>query len=467
MLMKKALLIGLVIGILAAWSVPAMAIDWSGSGFMAVMFAAARNGSYGAADGATNPYSAAGAGYLDETSSYMFMRGRLMIKAAASPDLYGVFYFEMDSSLFGEMDGGRNHMGTWQADQAAVEVKHCYIDFRVPPKLPVWVRVGVMAFDLAPAVLLIADGTGASARLQIDPIKLTVEARYAKVRDEDQFSAAQGIEIYQGIVTMPIGPVTPQVYFMYNNARYANSLAAGSLDHEQLWWMGLNLRGKIGLGSVTLVPNVDLVWSDGRGVIVGGDDVDYGSWLARIDLAALINKLTVGMNAYYCMGRDWDDFAADNRDSTFQRPRTMSNPNPVLDSHVVWHAGSFGGATGGVGGPSLGGIPTTASYGVWWLEAYAWYQLFDWLKVGANFSYIGDTEEDGDAIDRLSGNNGDADDDHSIGWEFDFAAQVALYKNLQWNTAFGYLFAHKGLHLAGGVEPDDPWAFRSSLVYRF
>jgi hypothetical protein len=466
MLMKKALLIGLVVGIMTAWSVPAMAIDWSGSGYIAVMYAAARNGSYGG--GVNNPYSAAGAGYLDEMSSYMFMRGRLMIKAAASPDLYGVFYFEMDSSLFGEMVGGRNHMGIWQADQTAVEVKHVYIDFRVPPKLPVWVRIGLMDFNLAPTVLLIADGTGAAARLKIDPIKMTVEARYAKVRDEDNFTAAQGIEIYQAIVTMPIGPVTPQVYFMYNNARYGNNnLVAGNLDHEQLWWMGLNLKGKIGLGSVTLVPTVDLVWSDGRGVISGGDDVDYGSWLTRIDLAAVINKLTVGMNGYYCMGRDWDDFAADNRDSTFQRPRTNSIPLPGLGNHVVWHHGNFGNATGGVGGPSLGATPVTASYGEWWLAGYVWYQFFDWLKVGANFSYIGDTEEDGDAIDRLSQNNGDGDDDHSIGWEFDFAVNVALYKNLQWNTAFGYLFAHKGLSLAGGVEPDDPWAFRSSLVYRF
>jgi hypothetical protein len=468
MLMKKALLIALVVGIVAAWSVPAMAIDWSASGYINVMYAAARNGSYPPGGAMRNPF-AAGSPYLDEMSSYMFMRGRLQIKAAASPDLYGVFYFEIDSSLFGEMAGGRNHAGTWNADQAAVEVKHLYVDFRVPPNLPLWIRAGIQDVSLAPKVLMIADGTAVTARLKVEPIKMNVMFRYVKPRDQDEFTACQGIEIYQFAVDMPLGPITPQVYFMYNNARYpANNLVAGSLDYEQLWWLGLNMKGKVGIGSVTIRPEVDLVWSDGTGTISGGNDVNYGSWVTRVDLAALINKLTVGMQAYYAMGRDWDDFAADNRDSTFQRPRPSANPLPPMTSIMnVWRAGGYFGSSGGVGGPMLGNLPATYLNGVWWLGGYAEYQIFDWLKVGGAVSYIGDTEEDGDAINRLSQGNGDGDDDDSIGWEFCFGTQVKLYKNLSWATAFGYLFAHKGLSLAGGVTPDDPWAFRSALMYRF
>ncbi|MBN1254392.1 MAG: hypothetical protein JXA50_03885 [Deltaproteobacteria bacterium] len=466
--MKKALLIGLVVGILAAWSIPAMAIDWSGSGYINVMYAAARNG----AVPGNNPFAANNA-YLDEMSSWMFMRGRLLIKAQASPDLYGVFYFEMDSNFWGEgtttRAGGSGFMGRWGADAVAVEIKHCYVDFRMPPNLPLWFRIGVQDVSLASKVLLSNDGAAVTATLKVEPIKMNVMFRYAKPADSDEFTAADGTEIYQFAVDMPLGPVTPQVYFMYNNVRYgANNLVAGNLDYEQLWWLGLNLKGKIGMGSVTIRPELDLVWSDGTGTVSGGNDVNYGSWLTRFDLAALINKLTVGMQAYYCMGRDWDDFTADNRDSTFQRPRPNSSGLAGMTSiHNVWRAGGYFMSSGGVGGPMTGNLPATYLVGAWWLGAYVEYQIFDWLKVGGAVSYIGDTEEDGDAIDRLSQNNGDADDDQSIGWEFCFGTEVKLYKNLSWNTAFGYLFAHKGLSLNGGVTPDDPWAFRSALMYRF
>jgi hypothetical protein len=469
MLMKKALLIALVAAIVAAWSVPAMAIDWTGSGFIGVYFAAFENMRSASGTAAVNPL--AGNDYLNESGSFLALRARLMLKAQASPDLYGVFHFEINSQMFGETETGRNRAGVWDTDQVAIDVKYAYIDFRVPPKLPLWVRIGLIDFNLRSKVFAGVDGAGVAGRLVIDPIKLTVEARYGKVRDIDVYRAFDGRELYEFIVSMPVGPLTPGIWASYQNVRNSTT----TTDDEELYWFGLYADGNIKLGgALALKPEFDFIYSGGRGNLTSGNHINYGSWLTRGFFTFVVKKFEFGVGGMYVMGRDWDEYdPAGGRDSRFQRPRTSGTAAGKNDQ-VVWHAGEWGGASGTLSNVTLGALPSDVTYGQWYVNGFAWYQLTDWLKVGAQVSYIGDTEsgaaggQGGDAIRDLSGgSNADADDDDSIGWEFDIGTQVALYKNLQWNSAFGYLFAGKALSLAGGVEPDDPWAFRSSLVYTF
>jgi hypothetical protein len=100
---------------------------------------------------------------------------------------------------------------------------------------------------------------------------------------------------------------------------------------------------------------------------------------------------------------------------------------------------------------------------------FVYYQATDWLRLGAQFGYIGDTVS---GYNTYVGSGGDAigndqDDDDSIGWEFDFGVNIQLYKNLAWETGFGYLLAHKALSQAGGFAPEDPWALQSRLMYFF
>jgi hypothetical protein len=452
---KKGLFVVMIVGLAMTFTAPAMAIDWSASGFISWSFNAMRN--VGA--GSSPDILLANADGLDDMGSFQSMRSRLKITAAASEDLYGVFYFEMDSDRFGETTGGRNHIGVWGADQVAVEVKNLYIDFRVPLKLPVWMRVGVQDYKIRPHIFLAADAAGVTGRIKIDPINLTINLMYAKVRDPDDSEAVSGAELYAVDVSLPIGPVTPGMFFTYENVRFEGP----DPDDEALWWIGAYLDGKIG----PFRPRLDFIYSGGtehnRSRFAA--DRDYESWLVRTVLSYLWNNFEFGVGGMYVKGEDADT----NDYEQFQLPRNGSeaaSSTNMADFVVFWG----GWMDTGCGGPRdihLLGAYRTNYPGFWDVRGFIYYQLFDWLKLGAQVAYIGDTEDGQDIIDAASGLAGDNDDDDSIGWEFDIGANVKLYKNLSWNTAFGYLVAHKGLSLVGGVKPDDPWVLRSCLYFIF
>ena len=134
---------------------------------------------------------------------------------------------------------------------------------------------------------------------------------------------------------------------------------------------------------------------------------------------------------------------------------------------------SFVGSTGQYGGLSA---PLTGAQfgGFWYVRAFANYQLFKWLKIGAQIAYIGDTTEDGDTfgtarVAPFGATN--LEDNDEIGWEFDIGASIKIYKNLTYNLAFGYLIAGNALDQWDGVlsntSPTDPWAFITRLEYKF
>ncbi|MCJ7546770.1 MAG: hypothetical protein MUP30_08100, partial [Deltaproteobacteria bacterium] len=112
---------------------------------------------------------------------------------------------------------------------------------------------------------------------------------------------------------------------------------------------------------------------------------------------------------------------------------------------------------------------STYGQGIWHVRGFADYQVNEWLKLLVNAGYIGDTVKHGDEFGR------DADDDDSIGWEIDVAAQIKIYRNLTLSSAFGYLIGGKALSMGaggqaapiGGYRPQDPWAWVTSLSYVF
>jgi hypothetical protein len=333
-----------------------------------------------------------------------------------------------------------------------VEVDECFIDFRVPPGLPVWLRVGVQPFIVRPSVFFLAWGPGVTGRISIDPVKMMIRPMFGKLSDTSDWETVSGAELYGVDITVPVGPVTPGAYFFYQNTRAVGP----NPDDTDLWWIGGYIDGKVGpvTGSFDFIYNGGQI--DNRTIA----DVDVDSWLVRGVVSFVWNKLEVGVGGMYVEGEDTD--TTDSEQFNYPTGSLVRFGN--TDTQV------FGGGwmdTGPWLHPYLIQVPPIAALsfwpGFWNVRGFVYYQLLDWLKVGGQVAYIGDTMS-GAGNDVLGT---DADDDHSIGWEFAIGTNVNIYKNLTLNTTFGYLMAGKAMSQAGGVEPQDPWMFATRLMYAF
>jgi hypothetical protein len=205
MLMKKALLIALTLGLVCVWAVPAMAIDWIAFGGFTVKNMYYKNIDYrnptflGGVPGGparvvsgdsrinttfptfVTSYVTSPAAWADparnEEAWWLQMRGDIYIVARASADLQGVFGIEVNSTRFGEQDSqfisytgsagvGSGLAGRWNADAIAIQVKSMYIDFKVP-MVPLRLKVGIQPFRLREPVFLYADAAGVTGNIKI------------------------------------------------------------------------------------------------------------------------------------------------------------------------------------------------------------------------------------------------------------------------------------------------------------
>ena len=467
--MKKGLLVLIIVGLAGAVAAPAMAIDWSASGYIRIGSSYYKN--IDEEDGIPQPTNAA----YNEENAWVQTRARLKIKVRANEDLYGVLYFEMDSERWGESATGGGHIGVWNADQIAVEVKNVYIDFRVPPKLPIWMRVGIQGFKIRPNVFMDMDGPGVTARIKIDPIKLSITPMWFKRYEGVDHTQADDQDFYAIDLNLPIGPVKVGSYFLWDEVRQYTS----SQDDGHFWWLGAYSDGMLG----PVKYNLDLSYSGGTHDFDAAPDIDVEGWLIRVAAEYAWNKLNVGVGGWYSSGddRDTTDFEG------YALPEPRSGAPSTNDDTLILMGGWYGTAGMNDDGPSFAGSygrygwptcpsPTGAQFGgFWYLRVFADYQLFDWLKVGGQIAYIGDTTDDGDTFgDSLEAPFGptDYDDNNEIGWEFDIGASIKIYKNLTYNLAFGYLIAgdaldHWNTSTSTNASGGDPWAFITRLEYKF
>ena len=119
-------------------------------------------------------------GALDRKVNYYESRARLKFDAIMDKNLSGTFFFEMDSTRWGDIAGGstakiseRNTYGYWSADRAAVEIKNIYIDFGLPYigiPVPMSFRVGPQPISIRNNLLLYTDGMGVIWNTKIDPV---------------------------------------------------------------------------------------------------------------------------------------------------------------------------------------------------------------------------------------------------------------------------------------------------------
>jgi hypothetical protein len=471
--MGKILLGGMGIGLTLALATSVMAVDWSTTGYIYVGSAYYKNISNGT--GLPLPTNAG----WNQDNFWLQMRLRALLTARASDDLYGVFYIESDSTRWGEAEVTSNPSGTigkWNADAVAVEVKNLYIDFRVPPKLPIWIRAGIQGIKIRDNVFISNDGAGITARIKIDPINLNINPMYMKRWEGQDFTEADDRDIYAVDVNMPAGPVKFGTYFLWDEARHWPTIA----DNGHLWWLGAYSDGKIG----PVQYNFDFSYSGGRIDYAATPDVEYKGWLIRAVASYTQNRLTVGAGGWYSSGNDvrtndFEGFALiEGRSEAPGAPNddTLILMGDWFGTGGMTTAPSFVGTYGNYGVAGITAPATGSQFGgFWYVRAFTSYQLFSWLKLGFQVAYIGDTTKHGDTFGtarKAPFGATDLDDDSGIGWEFDIGANITIYRNLTYNLGFGYLVAGGALdqwNASSGRNnrPHDPWAFITRLAYTF
>jgi hypothetical protein len=467
MLMKKALLIALIVGVMAAWAIPAMAIDWSATGYIGTSYlynknVPSGNGAWTFGPGSPMLGGSATADWNDE-NSYWMTRGRLQIKAQASPDLYGVFYFEIDSQTWGETATGKNHAGVWGADQVAVEVKNLYVDFRVPPQLPVWLRVGMQTFVVEPNLLEVVDGMGVSGRIMIDPVKMMIRPFWAMQVEGNVWRGGDDADMMGVDISLPIGPAKIGGFFLYEDTRDGTLAEYG--DQSEVYWLGVYASGKISMVKFAF----DFAYDGGNYDAIGDtSDWDFSGFGLRGVVDATFGAFNVGLGGMYLSGGS-DDYLTDRNYGWFIQPRG-SEVAATLDDSVIFGGWCtwFGPGIGHVPAPSFTNYyPATGTpyggpgiTGMWGLRGFASVQPLSWLKIMGQVAYWGDTTHHADTY-------GNAGSNQQIGVEYDIGTQVQVYKNLQFKAAFGYLDAGGALRQANGGKPNDPWAFANALIYTF
>jgi hypothetical protein len=418
---------------------------------------------------------------------------------------------------------GSDHAGRWNADAIAIQVKSMYIDFKVP-MVPFWMKVGIQPFQLRNAVFLYADAAGiwGSLKVDVDPVLLKINPFWAKIYGHNWLNGASGglplqtavptdwttaddANFFGVDVNATIGGFKPGVFFAMQRLGQNQNPGTGNLiggaiplapgeGWSNMWWVGGYFDANIGPVAATY----DFIYNGGHdGVkdgfaqymnpmspITGANAVwaqqafgrEHKAWITRGKVAYTLNKFTFGLGGLYGTG---DNPTTLHKDEGYHVP--YNSEAAFFNDDFVILTGDWG-LRQPFGTDNVGGLFKAWSdvgQGVWYVRGFADYQVLDWLKLKGNVGYIGDTVSHGDqfgtagffrndaAFPAINSAQVDKGSDQ-IGWELDAGVQINIYKNLFWDSAFGYLIGAKALLTQfGGDRAQDPWMFTTVLTYQF
>jgi len=483
--MKRGWLIGLVVLVGLALAAPAMSADLSATGYMGIGYRAYQN------VGAWN----------DHVTTEWVQRFELFFHAKASEDLKGVVRFRMDSipNPWGTIAQGQNSIGYWGSEQASVEVKEAYLDFKIPGiQCPTWVRAGVQFFSLRPEVFLYPAGPGISfgSNIPLADGTLGLSGGWGKIREYDDGATWNATTGRPGA-----GAESANLFFLAGDYKAKAGISGGlyvalatgerkvtgaSMDKGNVWWIGLYSDGKVG----PVNYNLDVIYNTGKedysrlqdikynGWLARVQDIKYNGWLARAVLTYPYQNFNFGLGGLYVSGVNWEKFREKGKYNGFVLPPGTETFGPNSDSLIV--LSGWGTGPGIVGDIGWWTVPKSLAPisgmdlarrgwpGVWGVRLFADYKALQWLTLSGQVAYWGDTEKYGNALEGVVTDK--KYDDKDIGLEVNLGAKIDIYKNLAWRLVFGYLFAGSaadGKTKAGDKKYDDPYAFVSTLIYTF
>jgi hypothetical protein len=453
---------------------------------------------------------------LNKKVSYWDSRFSLRFEAAMGKELTGVLQFEIDSTRWGNSQGGirpgseAHAVGVWSTDRAAIEIKYMYFDVGLPYfgiPVPMNVRLGAQPMAIRPAFFAATDGMGVSGGIKIDPVN--INPFYFKPAEGYDW-ANDDADIYGLQVNAKVGTFTVGGYgVFYNMNNYPMTdqpfLTAGvpglsvsyvrGVNEASFWWLGLYADGKVGPVDINFDAGYD-VGKVRAPSNVAAESVVYAGWASRLKVDFPWEKLNFGVVGMYASGSDANKTSSTGLPGSL----TANSTNSTRVNGWMVPVGSEIGASNGESavyynmepGASGGqGIAANHNYnqhskgafgGTWFAKLYGSYKITPWYKITLQGLYIGDTTKSGNTIGnarRYVGSNftavqnGYLRDDKFIGVELDLLNEIQIYKNLTFRVFGGYLFAGNALDLwsssfgTGNFEMKNPWAVRTRLIYTF
>jgi hypothetical protein len=424
-------------------------------------------------------YQPGGAGY-DKKNAYMESHlTRLKFDAIMDKNLSGTFFFEMDSSKWGETSPtgiDRNKMGYWSADRAALEIKNVYIDFGLPYigiPVPMSFRVGLQPLAIRPNMFVYTDGMGVTSNFKVDPA--TIQFLWFKAL-ENQTYASDDADVYGLHANTKIGPVTAGGYgFYYDMKTYP--LAEGTVTNQsKMWWLGAYMDGKLGPVDV----NLDFIYDTGKveSKTAGVKDVDYRGWTTRAQIDYPWEKFNFGVVGMYASGADTEKTsqtglpaAGTTKVGAYVAPPASETFAAFGESLVFYSTWINRGFTGISAVGNYTSLSTGGKGGTWMAKLYGSVKAAPWYKVTLQGLYIGDTTKHGNTVGTARKADGTTlRDDKTIGWEFDLINEFQIYKNLKYTIGGGFMTVGDGLKYWNGTgndKPKTPWIIVSDLAYTF
>lgn len=293
--MKKLLVFGFALFLVAAFTLPAAAVEHKFGGFFRTRF--------------LNYFNARG---VEDTGDIHLVdtRTRLFYTAVLNENLKFVFKNEFDA------DWGGGNYGQLAADGLDHQVKNAYIDFNLGDFN---FLIGTQGFVFARGLLVDEDASGISLIWRGN--KNIIPALYwFRLNEGDNSTAAGGSnsqdsDIYHGMVVVKASKMQIVPHFTYwyandgNNAQPVGTdqIPAGSIGtlHESLkiWWAGLDFSMKF--------DNFDFILG---GIYNGGDvddTVDVEAYLLNAKAAAKFGNFGVHGEFIYATGDDNTDNTVD------------------------------------------------------------------------------------------------------------------------------------------------------------
>jgi hypothetical protein len=471
--MKKiSLLIGLLVIVFAATAY-AQPIEFKMSGFMDFVGAVFRN-----LPSANNPVPFAGiaglepdvnTGNNDKSGALADSRARLKFQANAGKELSATIFLEMDSATWGDANGTRNAMGYWNADRAAVEIKHAFFDVAIPyfgVPVPMTMRFGIQPFAIRDAVFYYVDGAGIIAGIKADPVNINLmwgKPSEGKVYNSDD-SDVYSIDVSGMLEGFKLGG---HGTWFSSNAYPIRS----SGQRADLYWLGAYADGKWAGFNFT----ADFIYDWGKveahdhGATSGS--VDYSGFFAALGASFPWECWDFGGGAWYGSGADANK---NDRNDYVQVPGS----EPGFDGFakygsLFWGSNLFRGEYGM--GANGGGDQAMNNYigGTWGAFLYAGLKVNPWYKVYLQGMYLGDTSKNANTVGTaLETGTTDYRDDSGIGFEFTLSNIFKVYNNLDLYVIGGIMLAGDALDMystakGANVNMDNPYVLATRLVYSF
>jgi len=453
---------------------------------------------------AFDPVSGSPTNATNHKVSYWDSRMSLRFDAVMGKELSGTLQFEIDSTRWGNAQGGArpgtnaHAVGTWSTDQAAVEVKYMYFDVGLPYfglPFPINVRAGAQPLAIRPWFFQATDGMGISGGIKIDPVNLN--PFYFKPAEGVDWDSDDveiwGLQANAKLGTFTIGgygewvdaknyPIGPQPYGVAPPIPYVKGI-----NNADFYWFGLYADGKAGPVNIQFDAAYD--WGkvkQDNGLLITARSVTYSGYAARLKVNFPWERFDFGATGMYASGSDAEKTSSTGLPGTATDLGTQSHrvsgwmvppgsENGAANGESAVFYGMEPGASGGQGFAANHNYASTskgAFGGSWFFKLFGSYKVTPWYKVTMQGLYIGDTTKNGNTYGNARDALGFLKDKDTIGIELDMINEFEIYKNLTFKVFGGYLWAGTAMDLQNTTtgatfSMHNPWAIRTRLLYSF